>query len=282
MTAKRITRSSAGLRSSGFLLMVMLLRAATADAETPWNIRLSSNNDILVNDEVTDDFYTFGFRVDLSLANWTLRFEENAFTDRDGAELRFDENYATLGRLVPGHRLGGWYLWLEAGAAWIGEGVLGQDFQNEMHEVFDSRQVELEYVTFDDTFFHGGIELGRQWKLGRAWSHGPILGGSWTPDFRTNALAGWRAIWRPSDRFKVDVIAGSRYAQSDLELLANRLEETGPAAQVEIDLPWNLVLEWSLNRYGTGREHLALGVSFGPGRSLRRWGNWGDESNATP
>ena len=253
---------------------------APSPAEMPWNVRFSTNNDLL-GDEVEDDFYTFGARLDVSVATWMVRWEENAFTDRE-AGFRFDETYVTLGKFIRQETTGGWYLWLEGGAAWVGEGLLGQEAQNRVHELLGSNEVDLVYIDTEETHLHGQFEIGRQWTGNGPFSTGPIVSGSWTPDFRTNAFAGWRTIWEPSRRFGVDLIVGGRYADADLALLAERLEEVAPAASVELKLPWALVLEWSLNRYGTDRQHLALGVSFGPGRNLRRFGGFGAGSNAVP
>jgi len=278
-----VTKASGGFLLAaivGLLLGLASGAAVPCAAEVPWNVRLSTNNDLL-GDDFGDDFYTFGARLDLSAGTWMVRWEENAFTDRE-AGFRFDETYITLGKFIRQNRASGWHLWVEGGVAWVGEGLLGQEAQNRVHELIDSAQVDLEYIEFEDTFAHGQLEFGRQWELSPSLSTGPTLSGSWTPDFRTNALAGWRTIWEPSRRFGVDLVVGGRYADSDLEVLSARLEEVAPAAIVEFKLPYTFVLEWSLNRYGTNRQHLALGVSFGPGRNLRRFGGFGSGSSAVP
>jgi len=277
---RRTLQAGVHLASLVAALVALCLTPVPCIAETPWNVRLSTNNDLL-GDDFGDDFYTFGARLDLSVGTWMLRWEENAFTDRD-VGFRFDETYITVGKFMRQDAASGWHLWIEGGAAWVGEGLLGQDAQNRVHELLDSAEVILDYIEFEDTFLHGQVELGRQWTLGQAASWGPIISGSWTPDFRTNALAGWRTIWEPSRRFGVDLVVGARYADSELDVLANRLEEVAPAAFVEVKLPWSFVLEWSHNRYGTNRQHLAFGVSFGPGRNLRRFGGFGSGSGAVP
>lgn len=281
-TTGRLRGASAGARTLAAVLGLSALASVPVRAEqTPWGVRIVTNNDIFANNEVKDDFYTFGLRLDLSYGSWALRWEENAFTDRE-AEQRFDETFLTLGTLLSAERPGGWYLWAEAGAVHVGEGFLGQGAQNDIHELTGDDKVFLDYLEDEDTYPHFEAEVGRQWRIGSSWSYGPIFGAGVSPGFRTNALAGWRTRWRPTESFGVDLILGGRYAETDLELLAPQLRRKGPAALLEIELPLHVVFEWSLNRYGTDREHFSFGFSFGSRRSLRHQTGWGEQANATP
>lgn len=254
--------------------LALLIGAAPAAGAADWNVRLAFNNDLLVNNTVEDDFYTFGGRLEVTYAGVTYRWHENAFTDRvDG--FRFDETYLTIGAPLCPRRLAGWCFWLGGGVAHVGEGLLGQEAQNEVHELIGDQPVLLDYLDgVDDYHVHVQAEIGRQWHLAKKWTWGPQLGIHATPGFRWNAVGGLRTIWRPSERFAIDVMVGARLSDSELALLEPHIESESPAAQVVIDLPLGFVAEWSLNRYGTDREHVSFGYVFGGGRSKRRHGTW--------
>lgn len=255
-------------------ILVLLIGAGSTASAEPWHVFLAFNNDILVNNSVQDDFYTFGGRVEASYAGVTYRWQENAFTDRVEG-LRFDETYLTVGKLLPAPRLGGWFVWLEGGVAHIGEGLLGQSAQNEIHELIGDDPVRLDYLDgVDDYHAHVHAEVGRQWKLAEKWTWGPQFALSATPGLRRNAVAGLRTIWRPTKGFGIDVTVGARFAEAELPLLEPHIEEPSLAALVEIELPLGFVVEWSLNRYGTDREHISFGYVFGRGTSPRRRGAW--------
>lgn len=259
----------------------LLLPGSHGASAADWELRLASNNDALLNNDVRDDFYTFGARLEVSVGHWTVDWRENAFTDRVEG-FRFDESYLTVGRLLPPHWLGSWFVWIEAGGTHVGEGLLGQSFQNDVHELTGDDPIVLDYLDLEDWFAHLDLEVGRQWRIvGDDWSWGPQFGIGTSIDFRTNAMAGIRTIWRPSRKFGLDVILGARFADTELAVLEPHLEQIGPAALVEIDLPWGLYTQWSLNRYGTQRRHFSFGIRIGPERSPRRDGAW-IEVDATP
>jgi hypothetical protein len=244
-------------------LLVGIVGAASTVGAEPWEVELALDNDLFVNNSVEDDFYTFGTRIAVSYRDLTYRWEELAFTDREDG-LRFDETYWVVGGQLPARRTGGWDVWVEGGVAHVGEGLLGQNAQNAVHEVIGDDEVRLDYLDADDYYAHIQLELGRQWRLaegdGWSWTWGPQAGASATPGFRWNALVGLRSFWRASDRVTVDAMVGNRFAGTEMELLEPHLEETAVAAQVEVGLPWGLFLEWSLNRYGTDREHVTFGL----------------------
>lgn len=261
---------------------IVLLFAGGVHAAPPWHFRVVQNNDFLADNTVDDDFYTFGIRLELSYGALSYRLTENAFTDRED-DARFDETYLTVGRLLPDAWLGAWNVWVELGAVHVGEGLLGQSAQNQLHELVGVDPVHLEYLEgVDDYHAHVTAELGRQWRLARHWTAGPRIGFSTSIGFRTNSLAGVRTVWKPSRRFAVDVVLGARFADTELPLLEPHLEKASLAAMVELDLPFGFLVEWSLNRYGTERRHLSFGWSIGGGRSpQRRQGAWVD-AEATP
>lgn len=244
------------------------------DGGKNWEVRISTNNDLLLGNEVEDDFFTFGGTLEVTYAGITYKFEENAFTDRL-SNLRYDESFLTIGGLLPPERLGGWCLWLEGGVNHLGEGLLGQSVQNDIHDLIGDEPVILPYLDLDEANAYVYTEMGKQWFVGGdELTIGPQLSAGHTVDYRTNVDIGVRGIWRPSERFGLDVFVGGRFADTDLAALEPHLEETGVAAQVEIDLPFGFFAKWTSNRYGTDRRHVTFGFSLGPGSSARRHGAW--------
>lgn len=226
---------------------------------------LAHNNDYLTNNSVDDDFYSFGMRLRLTVGATSYRLVENAFTDRaDG--FRFDETYLTAGRFLPRSWTGPWNVWVEGGVAYVGEGLLGQTIQNDVHDLLGVSRVELDYLPdADDYYPHLEMEISRFWRPARDLLWGPVVGGSATPGFRWNVMAGWRARWQPSDSFSLDVTLGGRMVDTELALLDPHLDREALAAMVAVELPRGFFVEWSLNRYGTDREHLSFGVRLGFG-----------------
>lgn len=261
-----------------FLYSFWALGSATESE--PWEYRVALNNDLLGNNTVKDDFYTFGIRLEAAHENISFRLEENAFTDRlDG--YRFDETYLTAGRLLPIGSVGNWCVWIEGGVAHIGEGLLGQSAQNSVHDILGDEPVFLDYIDADEYRFHFRGEIGQQWHLSKDWTWGPQVGVSFSSNLRWNSLVGFRTIWRPTKNFGVDVILGGRFSGTDIALLEPHLKDKSIAAQVNLELPYGFILEWSRNRYGTEREHVSLGYHLGTGQSPSRHGAW-NQAHSTP
>lgn len=88
-------------------------------------------------------------------------------------------------------------------------------------------------------------------------------------------------MWRPTKNFAVDVIFGGRFSETEIELLKPHLKRKSLAAQVNLDLPYGFIAEWSHNRYGTQEDHVSFGYTIGTGLSPSRHGAW-DQAQATP
>lgn len=247
-----------------------LLAAAAAPAV---DLRLTTDNDFLADNDRADDLYTFALALEVEKGGWTWALRENAFTDRE-AGLRFDESSVTLGRHVPREWLGPWSLWVEAGAVHVGRGLLGQSVQNSFHDAIGSDRVDLEYPGDSGVHARLALELDRQWIVARRWSVGPRVTAHVAPGFKRGAFAGVRGRWIPNRVLDVDFELGGRWAETDLALLEPHLRELAGAASVEALLWDRLIVRWSLNRYGTGNEHFSLGVRVGTSRSARRDGPW--------
>lgn len=271
------SRSRAG--SFGVILALGLLALlALSDSARAYDIRLVTDNDFLGSNDTQDDLYTFGLVVEIDKGPLTWTLAENAFTDRE-AGLRFDETQLTVGKLLPPHLLGRWSLWLEAGVTHVGEGLFGEGVQNAFHELIGSDEVHLDYVDRSDVHAHVGFEAGRQTRIAPGLSVGPHLEAHTDIGFKADAMVGVRGRWTPSSagplgRLEVDVTVGGRYTDASLDLLERHVDEFAAAASVEVSTPGGLVINWTRNRYGTDREHVALGFRFGSGDSPRRSGPW--------
>ena len=249
--------------------LIGLLAPILGNAQTPWQLRVVFNNDFPADNEAIDDFYTFGTRVEVYRGDWTVRFDEAAFTDR-GDRLRFDETYLTVGVQLPRDPQTGFTVRAEAGLAHVGRGLIGEDVQNAVHQITGDYPVHLSYLPdADDLHFHVGAELGRQWTLADDWTWGPQARIATTIGFRSDAFAGLRAIWKPTTRFELGLTVGSHWAESELAILKPHLKGQAFADQAEAHLPRNFVIEWSRNRYGTGRDHVSIGYTFSSRRKPR-------------
>ena len=255
------------------LLSTALLLPAAAEAT---DIRFVTDNDAFGSNETEDDLYTFAVLVEIDKGPLTWTVAETAFTDRE-AGFRFDQTHVTAGRLVPERWFGRWSVWTEAGVAHVGEGLLGQDLQNAFHQLIGSTELDLEYVDENDYYAWLGFEAGRQTRVVGGLTVGPHLEAHSYVGFKDDALVGVRSRWQPArllGRLEMDVLVGARYSRSSFDPLAAHLDEVSTAAQVEIATPGGLIVNWSRNRYGTGREHVSLGFRIGGGESPRRGGPW--------
>lgn len=274
-------RSSAPSRAGGLgaiLALGLLAFLALSGSAQAYDIRLVTDNDFLGSNDTQDDLYTFGLAVEIDKGPLTWSLAENAFTDRE-AGVRFDETQLTVGKLLPPHLLRRWSLWLEAGVSHVGEGIFGEGVQNAFHQLIGSDEVYLDYVDRDDYHAHFGFEAGRQTQLAPGLSVGPHLEAHADVGFKADAMVGVRGRWNPPSagplgRLEIDVTLGGRYTDTSLDVLEAHVDEFAAAASVEVSTPGGLVVNWTRNRYGTDREHVALGFRFGAGDSPRRSGPW--------
>lgn len=242
--------------------------------EDPWELFVVMNNDLLGNNTIKDDFYTFGVRIEAIHGDASIRFEENAFTDRIDGQ-RFDETFLTLGKQIHFGSSKDWGIWVEGGVAHIGEGFFGQHAQNALHKLTGDSAVFLDYIESGREYQpHLGGEIGKQYNLGESWTMGPHIGLNYTSGLRRNTFAGLRTIWRPVKEIGVDLVVGGRLSETDIELLEPHLKYKSFAAQVNLELPYSFILEWSLNRYGTEREHVSIGYHFGAPKDPGRHSTW--------
>lgn len=257
-------RDPAGSRTrlTALLGVILLLAAVPAGGA---GFRFVTDNDFLADDG--DDLYSFGVGLELQRGSYTLALKENGFTDR-AAGIRFDETFLTVTR--PFAFADGWRGWGEIGVAHVGNGLLGESFQNRFHEVIGADTVRLRYV--DDSRVHPTASLGagRLWQLGRQVELGPYVEVSATPGLKGHALVAAQASWDVRGPLAVRALVGARQSEAWLDALEPRMD--GAAAQVEVTLVYRerVALAWSYNAFGTRQEHLAIGYRVGTLDGLAR------------
>ncbi len=107
----------------------LLLAAALTPTPSPaGTFVFEAVNDLNASESVHDDLYTFGVELGYETDSYLLRLTEHAFTDQ-AANSRFDETALRVARLF---RTQSWEVAPEVGILKVGEGFLGQGFQNEL------------------------------------------------------------------------------------------------------------------------------------------------------
>lgn len=227
------------------------------------DFRFETENDFLTGNN-EDDLYTFAVALEFDRGDYVWALREKAFTDRD-AGLRFDETQLAVGRRVtlPGGWLRGWDAYGELGVVRLGEGLLGQDVQNAVHGAIGGEEVELDYVAEDDLHASLYLRLDRLFRTDSGFTVGPRLEGFAAPGFRSTAVAALQAHWQPRDFLAVEALAGARFSESSLSLLDRHLEELEPVAELGFVIQERILVSWSYNDHGTGREHFSIGYRFG-------------------
>lgn len=256
-----ITHQSLSSLLVGVTLAVLVLAAPRATAV---ELRLTTENDLLVTDH--DDLYTFAVALEMQRGPYTLAFRENAFTDR-AAGLRFDESQLTAGRSLAGR--GSWNVYAEAGLVRVGEGLFGDTAQNAVHRLIGGEEVDLPYIR---SSLHGRalVTAERPVALGARLDVGPRFELETIPGLRSHTVLGAQALWRPGFGLTVHFLVGARLTDASEAALERHVEPIAAVARIGVVLHDSIVLTWSSNDYGDGREHLSLGYRVRPGARGKR------------
>jgi hypothetical protein len=231
-----------------------------------FELRLSTENDLLVESRHKDDLYTFAIGLELERGPYTVALRENAFTDRLAGR-RFDETHLSVARDLPAPA--GWELRAEAGAVHVGRGLFGESTQNAVHEAIGGDDVRLPY---EDSSLHARLAVAgeRPFALGERLVLGPRLEIDAAPGLRSHAVLGAQARWRPHELVAVEALAGIRLSDAAHPALEPHLVDRAPVVRLGALLLDHIVLAWSYNDYGDEREHLSLGYKVA-GRRPWRW-----------
>lgn len=240
------------------ILAILLVASVTPIPLAADELLFETGNDFLTSSN-KDDLYTFSTALTLNLKGTTLRLRENAFTDRETG-LRFDETYLTARRPLPIE--GPWALTLEAGGLHVGEGLLGEEAQNAVHDAIGDDEVHLEYVENTKTTPFAKIEAGRWFRGGALLAWGPHLEASTAPGFKTQALAALRGDVDLLPWLRIESLAGLRFVDTSYGPLAQRVDAWGATADIVATINDRVAISWSYNQYGTRQEHLSLAYLF--------------------
>ena len=262
-TSERRPRSAA--RGLTVLALVLATALAAASPAAAAGFRFVTDNDFLADNG--DDLYSFGVGFELHRGRYTLTLKENGFTDR-AAGVRFDETFLTVGRSLPLPR--GWDGWGELGAVHVGNGLLGETFQNDFHELIQADTVRLDYVEDGQVLPVASFAATRLSPLGPRFAAGPYVEASAAPGLKSHVLAAAQASWDVHPDVTLSALVGARHSEAELAALEPRMG--GTAAQAELTLVWRqrVALSWSYNASGTRQEHLAIGWRVGADRGFAR------------
>ena len=218
-------------------------------------VRLTTENDLVGDDQTPDDLYTFSLGLEAQFRGYTVSLRENAFTDR-AAGVRFDETYLSVGRALPD--LGDWRIAAEAGLVHVGHGLFGQSLQNTVHRMIGGDEVDLRYV---GSSLHPRLAMTaeRSYPIGERLDAGPFARFDSVPGLRTYSVVGAHGSWQPTANLAVQAVVGGRHTHASLDYLEPHLAEYAAVARIGVVLNERYILSWSYNEYGDEREHLTVG-----------------------
>lgn len=239
-------------------LALFLLFAPAIGPLAAQRIEFTTENDLFTDDTARDDLYTFAVELATERHGTHFALREDAFTDR-AAGVRFDETGWSLGRALPLRR--SWQSYGEVGAVRIGRGLFGEEVQNTVHRALGSDELALEYLA---PSLHGRLAFAseRSFAPGGTVAVGPRIELEWVSDIRAHAIVAAAVQWRPNAAFAVDLLAGGRWSDADLAVLAPHIRPFAAVAEVGVTVYDRIRLAWSYNDHGDGRTHLAVGYRF--------------------
>jgi hypothetical protein len=246
-----------------FAVAVAAFAIAAGAPAAAFELRLSTENDLITSERAQDDLYTFAVALEVERGPYAFTLRENAFTDR-AAGVRFDETYLTMGRALPA--FAPWQVRGEIGVVHVGRGLLGEDAQNFVHDVTGDPLVELTYER-SHVHPHAALTASRAFAAGERLDLGPVVQLDTVPGLRHHALAGVQAEWRPREWVAVHAMAGGRWSEATFAPLSGHLDGLAAAARVRLEVLEKVFLSWSYNDFGDEREHLSLGYVVGTGRA---------------
>jgi hypothetical protein len=257
-------------KTTGHLILAAIaaLGLLAVEAAAGSELRLTIANDPIAGNRRGDDLYTAALDVEIGspLGRWS--FGERMFTDR-AAGRRFDETYLELARPLPEVR--GWQPEAALGVLRVGEGLFGQNVQNELHEAIGSDLLDLAYP--DDARWHAtvGLAATRSFDLaGARWAQLRVEAVEMV-DFRRWVRVGLLADRELAPDLVVRVGLGGRIDEARSPLLGDHLEDRGLTAELGVRYR-QLELRYAFNDFGTGTGHLSLAVHLGRAREASRGG----------
>lgn len=246
------------LRASRPLLLALPLVLSALPAPAA-ELRLTLANDPIAGNRRADDLYTAALAVELASEVGTLSFGERMFTDRE-AGTRFDETFVELGRELPTWQ--GWRPEIGLGALRVGEGLIGQQVQNDLHEAIGSELLALAYP--DHSSWHATLALraSRPLHLARRGFAEALIEAVEMEGFRRYLRVGVVTDRALTPNLALRVGIGGRIDEAESSLLGDNLEDRGLTAELALRYR-RLELRYAFNDFGTGTGHLSLAVHLG-------------------
>jgi hypothetical protein len=173
------------------------------------------------------------------------------FTDIE-VGLRFDETHFTVSREL--WRTGAWRLRPELGGVHVGEGLLGQSFQNWFHRLIGRPEEHLAYI---DDSLHASVRLE---VLRPFRPHENVTAGPWIElydafGFRRHLIAGGNFEWQARPKLAFIGYLAARQSHSDEPVLDRWFVGWGGAAEIGLRYGKMLTVSFSHNAMGTRDEH---------------------------
>lgn len=242
------------------IAFVSLIAAAPSYADT---LQFSTGNDIFAGNPFDDDRYSNSLDLTTTIRGHRFTLKENLFTDKDGGD-RFDETW--FGWQAPLADYKGWTTYAEIGVVHVGEGLLGQRAQNELHSWINDRPVELAYP--DQEKFHPTVKLAGE----TLYSVSPNI--RLIPEVELHAAAGFKyhakgqvnALWNLRKRFSLHGALGLQITHTSFGPLRPFVEEFGPTMRLGMLLNKRWDINWTRNEYGTGARHMHISYRLPLGR----------------
>jgi hypothetical protein len=251
-------------RFVGFAGMACLvaLSAGSAGAEVEFGLLLA--NDFGTASPRHDDLYTGAVGLWVARGPVELTLIENTFTDEVNV-VRFDETWIGATGLLAVRAP--WALALDGGVVHVGEGLLGESFQNFLHEIVGASEVSLPYIEDADWYGVLGLEAGRPWYSGERVTATVRLEGRQAFGFKGHALAVVGARWQLRPSLSLYGFVGPRYTETELAELKPWVHGLAPTGAIGLRYKSLLDVSYNYNDFGTEDHHWRVGLSWRFGKA---------------
>jgi len=199
--------------------------------------------------------------VGLSVATRRLEFAltENMFTDEVNV-VRFDETWVSATGALPIR--GPWFVALDGGVVHVGEGLLGESFQNSLHDIIGASEVALPYIEDADWYGVLGIETERRWHSSDRVTASVRLEAREAFGFKSDALAVVSADWQLRPSLALYGFAGPRYTGTELPELKPWIHGLAPTAAIGLRYKSLLDVSYNYNEFGTEDHHWRVELTW--------------------
>ena len=234
-------------------LVFMLLLAAAAGMPAA-DFELATGNDLFAGNPFNDDRYTVSLDLSFLINENRITLRENMFTDRKGAERRFDETWLGVDLNMP--TVGGWATRLNVGAVHVGRGLIGQSGQNTFHRFQGTREYFLEYPDRSRLHAQGTINFKRLAPISSWGRLRPNFEVSAAVDFKYHVEARVDGRWRLLSRTWLEAGGGLRASETNFEFLKPFNRDLGAVGRVGVVWRERIEVAWTHNAFGTGSRHV--------------------------